>query len=140
MDDAEGMGVRECRGHLQRELPRRAGVEPADPPEPVAERAGLDVRHGVEEPARGASRIEQRQDVRVLEAGLRADLSLEALDAEGRAEGRVEHLERHPAAVPEVLGQVDRRAAAPAELVLHQVVIGKLRREEVLAIWRGSRI
>jgi hypothetical protein len=78
--------------------------------------------------------------VRVLEAGLGADLALEPLDAERRAQGGVEHLERHPAAMPEVLGQVHRRTAAPAQRLLDQVVLGKLRREEVLAIGQRSGI
>ncbi|MBA3894685.1 MAG: hypothetical protein H0X69_13535 [Gemmatimonadales bacterium] len=52
----------------------------------------------------------------------------------------MEHLERNPAAVAEVRRQVDRRAAAPAELLLDQVMLGELRREKVLAIRLCSKV
>jgi hypothetical protein len=62
--------------------------------------AGLDVRHGVEQPARRAAGVEQRQNVRMLQPRLGADLPLEPLDPERSAERRVQHLERDPAPVP----------------------------------------
>ena len=140
MDDPVGVGVSQRRGDLERELNRRPGLQPPKPPEPIAERSRLDVGHGVEQPACGAAGIEQRQDVGVLEAGLGPDLALEALHAEGGAQGGVQNLERHAAPVAEVLGQVDGRAAAPAQLLLDQVVLGELRREEVLAFGGRCRI
>ena len=68
----------------------------------------------------------------MLEAGLGADLPLESLHAQRGAQGGVQHLERHPAPVAEVLGQIHRRAAAPAQLLLDQVELGELRREEIV--------
>ena len=73
----------------------------------------------------------------MLQPRVGADLALEALHAERSAQRGVQHLERYPAAVPEVLGQVHGRAAPSAQLLLDQVVLGELRREEIVAV-RGA--
>ena len=64
-----------------------------------------------------------RQDVRVLEAGGDGDLAQEALGAERLAQLGVEHLERDRPVVLEVVDQVDRGHAAPAELALDFVAV-----------------
>ena len=61
----------------------------------------------------------------MLEPGLGADLPLEALDAERGAQLGVEHLERDAAAVAEVLGEVDGRGRAAADLPLDPVASGE---------------
>ena len=49
------------------------------------------------------------------------DLAAEALGAEQRAQLGSEHLDRHLAVMPEVVREVDRGHAAPAELALDGV-------------------
>ena len=61
----------------------------------------------------------------MLEPGGELDLALEALGAEGGSQLGVEDLERDRAVVPEVLGEVDRGHAAPAELTLEPVAVGQ---------------
>ena len=48
---------------------------------------------------------------------------MEPLGAEGGDQLGAEHLQRDPAAVLQVLGEVDRRHASPAELALEPVAI-----------------
>ena len=93
--------------------------------EPVAQRLALHERHHIEQRTVRASRIVQRQDVRVLQIGGDLDLLEEALRAEGRRELRLEHLERDLPVVPEVVSQVHRRHAALAELSLDAVAVGE---------------
>jgi hypothetical protein len=70
----------------------------------------------------------------MLQAGLGSDLPLKPLHAQRRPQRRMQHLERDPPPVAEVLGQVHRGARPPAELLLDQVVVGQLRREAVLRV------
>ena len=74
----------------------------------------------------------------MLQAGLGPDLPLKALDPEGRAERRVEHLERDPSAMPEILRQEHCGAGAAAQLLLDQVVVGQLGREPIVRVGQGS--
>ena len=59
----------------------------------------------------------------MLEPGGEPDLALEAVGAEGGGELGVQHLQRDRAVVPEVVGQVDGRHAAAAELALDRVAV-----------------
>jgi hypothetical protein len=61
--------------------------------------------------------------VRVLEAGDRLDLALEALGTERVGQLGVQHLERHRTLVTEVVGQKDRGHATPPKLALETVSI-----------------
>jgi hypothetical protein len=63
--------------------------------------------------------------VGVLEPGGRADLAEEALGPEGGRELGVENLECHWPVVPEVVGKVHGRHAAPAELALDPVAVSQ---------------
>ena len=89
--------------------------------EPRAERLALDVRHHIEEQPVGVARVEQRQQVRVLEVRGDLDLAEEPLDAEHGAELRIEHLERDVAIVLEVAREIDGRHAAAPDLALENV-------------------
>ncbi len=91
--------------------------------EPVAQRLALDERHDVEQVAVGLARVEQRQDVRVLQVGRELDLGQEPLGADHRRELGPQHLERHPPVVADVLGQVDGRHAAGADLALEAIAV-----------------
>ena len=67
----------------------------------------------------------------MIERGGRPDLVGEPLGADQHAQLGPEHLERHLAMMLEIVGQVDRRHAAPAELALDGVAAGEGGRETV---------
>jgi len=134
MDDPERVGVAQGGGHLGCELDHRRRVERPR----FAQRAALDVRHGVVQVAGGDAGIEERKDVRVLEAGLGPDLALESLDSQRCTQGRVEHLECDPTAMPQVPGQVDGGAGPSAKLVLDQVAVGQLPGQLIQRVPHGT--
>ena len=84
--------------------------------EPPAQRFAFDERHGEVRKAGDFARREERDDVRVLEAGGVADLLLEAIGTHPRRELGREELDDDPAAEPAVTGEVDAAHAAAAEL------------------------
>ena len=61
----------------------------------------------------------------MLETGDGLDLALKALGAERLGQLRVQHLERHRALVPEVVGQKHCGHAAPAQLAFEPVAVGQ---------------
>jgi hypothetical protein len=63
----------------------------------------------------------EQQDVGVLQRGGGADLGEEPAGSDDSGELWLQHLERDPAAVLEVLGQVDRGHPAFTELTLNAV-------------------
>ena len=73
----------------------------------------------------GLPRVEHGHDVRVLQPGGELDLAQEPLGAERCGELRMEHLERDRPVVLQVLGQVDGRHAAAAELAVERVAVGE---------------
>ena len=73
----------------------------------------LHVRHYVEEERVCLVRIEQRQDVWVLQVGGRLDLSQEPLGSDYRREFGLQDLQRDLALVLQVLGQVDGGPCQP---------------------------
>jgi hypothetical protein len=121
MDDAAAVGVAQGVGHfagdaeriLQRQLPLAL--------EAVAERLPLDEGHGVEEGAGRLSRVEEGEDVGVVEGGGGGDLAEEAFAAEGGGELRVQDLEGDGALVLGVLGEVDGGHAPAPQLALEGV-------------------
>ena len=103
--------------------------------QPVAERLPVDVRHDVEEKGVGRPRIEERQDVRMLQVRRGLDLGEEPLGADHGGQFRPQHLDGNPAVVPQVLREVDRCHAAGTQLPLDAVAVGKRGREAL----RGDR-
>jgi hypothetical protein len=61
----------------------------------------------------------------MLKPGGEPDLALKAFRPQIGGELRVEDLQRDRAVVPEVIGQIDRRHAAPAELALDPVTVAE---------------
>ena len=109
---------------ISRLMPQRLGeVELPLPGHPGPKRLALDVGHGVVGQPIGGARVEQRQDVGVLEPGGDLDFAKEALRPQRLSQGGMQHLERHRALVPEVLGQVHRGHAPAAQLALQQVAV-----------------
>ena len=102
------------------------------PAQPIPQRFSFHERHDVV----GATviagplfdiRVEQGQDVRVLQPGGDLDLPEEPVAADGGGELRPQHLYRDFAVVLEVLGQIDRGHAPAAELALQRVAGGQCR-------------
>ena len=102
VDHAVPVRVVERVGDLARDPHRVVDRELLLAVEPVAERLALDERHDVVEEAVGLARVEQREDVRMLQIGGELDLGEEPLGAEHRGELGVQHLERDVAVVPQV--------------------------------------
>ena len=105
-----------------------------------AQRLALDERHDVVELSVGAAGIKEWQDVRVLQARRELDLLEKPLGAEHGRELGVQHLERHLAAVPNVLGQIDRGHAPGTELSLDPVAVGDRRAESRYRVGHELRI
>ena len=87
----------------------------------VPQRLAADVRQDVPEEALGLPRVDQREDVRMIEPRRDLDLGEEALRAQHGAQLGPQHLERHLAVVLDVAREVDRGHAARAELALDGV-------------------
>jgi hypothetical protein len=80
--------------------------------------------HIVEKPVH-ASRVEEREDVWVPEPRRNVDLAEEALRTDDGGELGEEHLHGHRTSVLDVVGEVYRRHAAPAQLTVDAVAIGQ---------------
>src|SRR5262249_47578432 len=93
--------------------------------EPGAKGLTLHEGHHIKEEGIGFARVEQRQDVRVLQVGRQLDLSQEPLGADDGGQLRPEHFHGDPPSVSDVLSEVDRRHAAGAELPLELITAGK---------------
>ena len=125
VDDAVTVRVVERPGHLASDPDGVGHRKLLLAMETVAERLPLDHRHDVEEERVGLSRIVEREDVRVLEIGGGLDLGEKPLGTDDGGELRSQDLDGDSAVVPEVLGQVDCRHAARAELALDAVAVGQ---------------
>jgi hypothetical protein len=121
VDDAALVRVLQRVRHLARQLHRVVHRELPLSLEPSAERLALHERHHVVQLPVCAAGIEQRQDVRVLERRGKLDLLEESLWPEHRTELRVQDLDCHLPAVPNVLRQVHGGHAAASELALDVV-------------------
>ena len=93
------------------------------PIEAIAERLPDDERHDVVEKALRVARIEQAEDVGVLQLGGEFDLAVEALRPKGRCQLGVEHLDRHFSLVLDVGREVDRSHASTPQLTLDLVTV-----------------
>ena len=91
----------------------------------VAQRLALDEGHDVKEKAVRRSRVEQRQDVRVLQRRRGLDLDDEPLGAEHGREFGLQHLQRDVAVVLQVRGEIDRGHAPCTEFALDGVPAGQ---------------
>jgi hypothetical protein len=108
-------------GHLARDAERLVHGQLPLPPQAVAERLALDIRHDVvEEPIRLA-RIVERHDVRVPQPCRDPDLPQEPLGPERRRQLGPQHLHRDRPPVPRVLCQVDQRHPARPQLAPDQI-------------------
>ncbi len=88
-------------------------------------RLAVDERHDVIEERIGLSRIEEREDVRVLEIGGRLYFLDEPLGTQDRREFRPQHFHRHLAVVFQVFGEIDRSHAARTQLFSDGIAVGE---------------
>jgi len=90
-----------------------------------AKRFPRDERHCIVEQAVRISRVEQRENVRVLELRRGADLAEETLSTQDRPQIGMEHLHGDIAVVPDIVRQINGRHAALPDLVIDAVAIGQ---------------
>jgi hypothetical protein len=127
VDHSVGVGVVQRAQHLAGDLKRVIDGKLALPVKPLTEALPIYVRHGVPElvgavgsPCAGAG-IEDRQDVGMLEPGGDPDLVEEALGPECGRQIGMQHLEGYRAVVPQIVGEIDGRHTAPANLAVEPV-------------------
>ena len=115
----QGVGDLAC--NPERLLDRKLGLSL----EPVAETLPFYVRHGVPQETGHLAGGQYRQNVRVVQSSGDSDLVEEALAAERGGQIGMEQLERDGAATLQVLREVDRGHAAPAELAFDPVTVAQ---------------
>jgi hypothetical protein len=93
--------------------------------ETPSKRLAVDARDDVEDGALMLAGIEQRKDVRMMQAGEQPNLSRESRGTYRRGELGVEHLQRDRPIVPQIAGAVHCGHAAAAEHLLDRVSAGK---------------
>ena len=125
VDDAMPVSIVECRCDFGRDADRIGHRQLLFPVQSVAQALAFDVRHDVVGGPVRLTRVDQAEDVRVLQRRDRADLAHEAFGPDHGGKFRLEDLDGHLAAVPEVLRQVDGGHPAGAELALDPVAVGQ---------------
>ena len=125
VDDAMAVGVVERRRRLGRDPQGVGHRELLLATDPVADRLPLYERHDIVEETVGVPRVDQAEDVGVLQVGRRLDLGQEPLRADDGAKFRAQHLHRYSAVMLEVLGEIDRGHAPLAQLPLDAVAVGE---------------
>src|SRR4029077_387307 len=108
---------RNLQGVVYRQLPLAK--------QPVPQRFAFNVRHHVVENAVYLPGVVQGQDVRMREFRRDLDFAQESLRLDGLGDIRLHDLQRDLAVVFLVLGEVDDRVAAAAELALDRVAAGE---------------
>ena len=98
----------------------------------------FDEGHDVEQEAVGLARIEQREDMGVLQVGRELDLGQEPLGADHGGELGAEYLHGHPTGVADVLGQVDGRHPPGADFALEAIAVGEGRLEAAQQFGHGA--
>ena len=90
-----------------------------------------DVGHGEPEAAGALAGVIDREDVRVVETGGEADLTLEPLGAERGPEIGIEHLQRDEPVVLQVAGEIHGGHAATAEHALQEISVAERFGEQI---------
>ena len=88
----------------------------------------------------GFARVQQGQDVRMLEIRGDLDLAVEPLGAERGGEVRTQDLDRDLPLVAQVLREVDSRHAATAEFAFNGVAVSEGGREPGGNLGHGAKI
>jgi hypothetical protein len=115
-----------CTGNRGRYGQRLVDRQLMLPFQTMPQRFPFDVRHDVVQQPVRAPRVEQRQQVGMLEIGGNPDLAQEPLGPEHRAELRIEHLEGDRSLVPNVSREKHGCHAAATDLALDLVSVLKI--------------
>ena len=121
MDDPVPVRVVERVGHLHRDAHRLVHAHLRFSIQLAAQRLALDVGHDVEQEAVRGARIEQRQDVWMLERRRGPDFDHESLGTKHGGELRLEDLQGDLAIVPEIACEIHGGHAALAELPFDRI-------------------
>ncbi len=89
--------------------------------QPLPQRLAFDIGHDIVQETVGLTRIEQRQDVRMLQLGRDLDLAKESIAPHGGSELGPEHLHRDFAMVLQVLREIYGCHAAAPDLAIESV-------------------
>ena len=93
--------------------------------QPRTQRLAFDERHDIEQQAARCARIEQREQVRVLQVRRDFDFGEKTLGTKHRAELRIEHLECDAPVMSDVAGEKDGGHTAAANLAFHLITAGE---------------
>ena len=129
VDHARRVRVVQRVSHVGHDLHRKIGRKCAVAIEPCAQAAAGDERHDVVRRAVGDAGIEQRQNVRVLEARRDLDLLAEPPRRVGRQEFGSHHLHRDQSAVAEIIREIHDRHSALADRTRQSPAISQLSSE-----------
>ncbi len=129
VDDPPPVRVIQCAGYLGGQPHRVLERELLLAVQAIAQRLSFDEGHHIPEQAVGFARIDQPEDMGMLQVGGGLDLPQKPLGPDHRGELGLEQLEGHPPIVPDVLGQVHRRHPTRAELALDAVAVGQGRHQ-----------
>ena len=140
VDDAVPVGVGEGVDHLAQDAHRLDDGQLAFARELEPERLARDERHDVVEQVAGRSGREQRNDVRVLQAGGELDLPLESLDVHRSAHLGRQELDDDLTTEPDLFGQEDAAHAAATQLLQDAVVVADRGLKPVLEIDRSAPV
>ena len=144
VDHAEAVRVPERIRHFAGDEDRITHRQLAFTYEARPQRFARDERHDIVQQTIRLTRIEQRQDVRMLQARRGADFAQEPVPAEGGAQIGMQDLDGDVAVVLDVVGEVYGRHPAGAKFALDRVAAGEGRGERRQAItqarplFRGS--
>ena len=108
--------------------------------QPVPEALALDERHHVVGRALHLARVDEPEDVRMLQRGDRPDLAHEPVGPDHRGQLGAQDLDRDLAVVLEIVGEVDRGHAALAQLPLDAVAVGERSRKRRDSISHGAPV
>jgi hypothetical protein len=103
--------VRDLAGDLKRVIQG----QPLLVVQAVTERLACDIRHHVIQEARRFAGVVKRQDVGMREACRNLDFPQKPVAAEQSGKVGLQNLDRHPAVVLDVVGEIDRRHPPPAD-------------------------
>src|SRR4029453_7197602 len=131
VDDPVPMGVLERVGRLPSDSHGFVDANLALAIEPLAEALALDKRHREPQVTVRVPRVVDAENMRMLKPCRKADLLLESLNSQGRADFRMENLEWDRPIVTEILGEKDRRKPAPSEFAFDTILTGQQTREGV---------
>jgi hypothetical protein len=125
VDDVVRVGIGQRVGDFPGQPDRLLDRERLIPRHPLPQRLALDQRHDVEQEPFGVARVMQGENVGMVELGGGADLTQEAITAQGGGQFRPQHLDRHLAIVSQVVGEIDRGHATLPQFTFNFVAIGE---------------